>query len=50
MLTALSTADARAWWLAESERVGTDWLSLHCQLVDAWRALRSLAESSEASS
>jgi len=44
MLSAPSTDNWRAWWRVESERVGTDWISLHRQLVDAWRALRSLAE------
>jgi hypothetical protein len=46
--TGCCPADWRLWWRTESERVGTDWPSLHRQLVGAWRALRSLAE--EASS
>jgi hypothetical protein len=47
-VTARSTTNWRQWWRAESERVGTDWQSLHQQHVRAWRALRSLAESSGA--
>ena len=43
-----STIDWRAWWRVESRRVGTDWASLHRQLVGVWRELRSLAD--EASS
>jgi hypothetical protein len=28
IITATSTANAREWWAAESQRVGTDWISL----------------------
>ena len=36
----------RRWWATEAQRSGTDWSSLHQQHVEAWRRIRSLAESS----
>jgi len=38
----------RQWWREQAQVDGTDWTSLHRQLVDACGALRSLAESSGA--
>jgi len=39
-----STADAREYWRKQAQTDATDWPSLHRQLVDAWRSLRSLAD------
>jgi hypothetical protein len=42
--TGTCPADWRAWWRQRSIADGTDWVSLHRQLVEAWCRLRSLAE------
>jgi hypothetical protein len=47
-ITARSTLDWRAWWREQALIDGTDWTSLHRQHVEAWRRLRSLAESNGA--
>jgi hypothetical protein len=44
--TAPSTTNWRAWWREQAKHDGTDWHSLHQQLVTAFTALRSLAEKS----
>ena len=46
--TGTDPAGWRCWWREQAQVDGTDWPSLHRQLVSAWRALRSLAESSGA--
>jgi hypothetical protein len=44
--TGTGPAGWREYWRRQSEIDQTDWISLHRQLVDAWRRLRSLAEAS----
>jgi hypothetical protein len=48
-ITSSGTAFDGGWrrrWQQQSKLDVTDWRSLHQQHVDAWRALRSLAEKS----
>jgi hypothetical protein len=48
-ITAPSTLQSRAWWAAESERVGTNWRSLielHLKICDRLQASSSWARSS----
>jgi hypothetical protein len=43
-IIALSTADARAWWATEAERVGTNWrflISLHLAICNRLQAASS---------
>jgi hypothetical protein len=43
-IIALSTADARAWWATEAERIGTNWrslISLHLAICDRLQATSS---------
>src|SRR5262249_29799528 len=42
--TGTDPAGWRRWWREQAQIDGTDWSSLHRQLVGAWRALRALAE------